>query len=219
MSRPLPNFDTTQPLSLDGGAAEGVDLDLDLDVDLDLGASLSPGAPLVVEGAAAVGPSSTVAGVAGEGLVRVAPMVRTQTLSRRARRVLVVSADSEERVYLRSRLALSRLVWVDEAATTTQALSAMADLSHVLVFINLDAVIVDGWLLAHQFRQTHPKLHLVATTSAVEVGHPWWHLHQLWRAWYWQRKIRQAGFDELLCKPISGRQVADLAHRFSPTDF
>ena len=65
-----------------------------------------------------------VSSAASESIgLRTQPSLRTQSRSRQGPRVLVVSADAEERIYLRARLAIAGLVWLDEATTTTQAIS------------------------------------------------------------------------------------------------
>ena len=144
--------------------------------------------------------------------VRTQPMARSQTLQTASRRVLVVSADPEERLHLRACLALCRLVWLDESSTTTQARSAMADQAHVLVFINLDAAVIDSSQLVKELKLLRPKALVLATTvghNAVAGGR--WRVWSALRWWWQQRAAKQAGFDGLLHKPLHSSAVTQWA--------
>ncbi len=124
-------------------------------------------------------------------------------------RVLVISADPEERVLLRACLALARLVWVDEASTSTQARVALAEQAHALVFINLDFPVVDAGKLVQEVALLHPQTLVLATTARPAVpaigGWPVWRALAYW----WQRRLaKQAGFTDLLHKPLRSGLVA-----------
>lgn len=127
------------------------------------------------------------------------------------RRVLVVSADADERVYLRARLALARLVWVDEATTTTQAEGAMNTHRYLMAIFNLDAPVVDGLALALRFRQTHPGAVCVVTGAKPPQAGPlglWGRFHQ------WRHKQGLLGVGvEWLTKPLLPPNVAQLFAR------
>jgi|GEM_PF-2691345 len=124
------------------------------------------------------------------------------------RRVLVVSADAEERVYLRARLALARLVWVDEAVTTTQAESALNAHRYMMAIFNLDSPVVDGLALAQRFHQACPEA-LCVVTGAVT---PQAGLLGRWRQWRRERALQHTGV-EWLDKPLLPKRVALLFAR------
>jgi CheY-like chemotaxis protein len=127
------------------------------------------------------------------------------------RRVLVVSADVDERVYLRARLALAKLVWVDEAATTTQAEGAMNTHRYLMAIFNLDVPVVDGLALAKRFRQTHPEAVCVVTGAASPSAGPL----GLWGRWHqWRREQELQGTGvEWLAKPLLPKKAAQLFTR------
>ncbi len=189
-------------LDFDGVVPGGLDLDLDLDVP----ASVVPAVAL--RGPAELGLTRPHGQAA---MIRTQPMARTQSIASKGRRVLVVSADADERAYVRSRMALARLVFVDEARTTTQAMSAMDDWKHAMAFINLESAGIDGWMLARHFRQTYPGVRIVATSATLPAHPHWWNLSDRHHCREWQRKATEAGVDVLLPKPISGRRLAELA--------
>ncbi len=126
-------------------------------------------------------------------------------------RVLVVSAEVDERVYLRARLALAQWVWVDEAATTPEAEEAMNTHRYLMAIFNLDVPVVDGLALARQFRQTHPESVCVVTGTASPLAGPlgWW---GRWHQWRCERELQGMGM-EWLAKPLLPKQAAQLFAR------
>jgi hypothetical protein len=148
-----------------------------------------------------------------------APQPLSQTLSQRMQmthrllgtRVLVVSADADERMYLRARLALAYLVVVDEAATSTQAQVAMQTNRHILGIFNLDDPVVDGQALALEFHRQNPGAQRLATSlwrpgSGLALA-------ARWQRWLLKRSLARKGFDELLDKPLEPRRLAALFTR------
>lgn len=127
------------------------------------------------------------------------------------RRVLVVSADAQERVYLRARLALAKLVWVDEAVTTTQAESAMDTHRYLMAIFNLDLPVVDGPALAKRFRRVQPEAVCVVTGVASPVAGPLGLLGR-WRQWQREKELQGTGVEWLL-KPLLPKKVAQLFAR------
>ena len=126
-------------------------------------------------------------------------------------RVLVVSADADERMYLRARLALAQLVLVDEASTNVQAQDVMDTARHVLGFFNLDDPTVDALELAARFRQTNGKALLVATTALhVTLG---FGLAARWQRWLLRRRLAKAGFSDLLDKPLDPKKLVSLCNK------
>lgn len=228
-----PGFEPT-----DGEAETTPGLDLDLDLDLDLTLDDGPGAesesisaasegldfdldnlPLPDEAlsVAAVAPVVRVplAALPEAGQLRTQPLGPTQSVIRQARRALVVSGDVEERMYLRTRLALARLVWMDEATSTTQALATMEDQPHVLAFFNLDSPAIDAWTLAERFRKAHPSAMVLATTTAFANDSAWNPLSR-WRWHRLGRQARAAGFDEVLAKPFRVSAITRIMAQYFP---
>ncbi len=130
------------------------------------------------------------------------------------RRVMVVSADESERMYLRARLALAHLVWVDEAATTTQALAALAVRPYAMAFVNLDSVAIDGSTVALHLRAGNPLAALVLTSNGVSGGHPF-NLLARWRRWQLGRHMGHDHNAEVLAKPLEPREVIELLSRLT----
>lgn len=191
------------------GGALDLDLDLDLDLNLDLNAAeqgpvpdfdLDLNAPAQ---AAVVDPAQSTR-----------PCAPPLGGHAHARRALVISADVDERVYIRARLAMGRWVWLDDASTTTQASAAMDDVRYVLALINLDASVIDAWALAARFKAKYPHALMVATST--ECGRlPMWALVRRWRAWQLRRRVMAAGFDGLLPKPLRGRHMVRLIEQLN----
>jgi hypothetical protein len=199
-----PSFGTTVPdLRVDDGASDTVPSTVDLELDLDLDIDFATAA----RAASAVTPpptpaSSSFGAVAGQSHRGTGGFLIPD------RRVLVVSADVDERVYLRARLALARLVWVDEAATTTQAEESMKTQRHLMAIFNLDSTVVDGLALATRFRQTHPGSVCVVTGAASPRSGPWG-MTGRYRQWQRERDLRALGV-EWLVKPLLPKKVAHL---------
>lgn len=139
------------------------------------------------------------------------PLKSERTATGVARRVLVVSANEEERVYLRTRLALAKLVWVDEALTTTQALECMAAHPYLLGVFSLDDAVIDGWALAEQFAQHNPKAARVALSEQAQARG--WRPSAHWRAWQLGRRAQAVGLTSLLPKPLEPPQLALVLNR------
>lgn len=148
--------------------------------------------------------------------LRTQPLLRSQSLRRQGPRVLVVSADADERMYLRARLAIAGLVWMDEATSTTQAMSAMGEHGHVLIFVNLDSPIIDGWSLAGHLHALNPRAKPVATTAAHAMLNGW-HPLTHWHRTQWHKKALQAGFHDVLAKPIQVKCLVQIIGRVMVT--
>ena len=126
-------------------------------------------------------------------------------------RVLVVSADAGERMYLRARLALAQLVLVDEAGSNAEAFDAMDGPRHVMAIVNLDDPSIDAQAVATRFRQTNAKATLVATVAAH--GLPGLALAARWRRLVLQRRLAKAGFSELLDNPLDPKKLVSLFNK------
>lgn len=210
-------FEDTLPQVLVGQAdapTAEVDLDLSFDLDpvvsldVDLDISLAPEG--VSEGPlaspAALGALPADSSAATQLLVRAVPGGAP------TRRVLVISADADERMYARARFALRRVGWLDEVSTSTQAMAAMDDVRYGLALINLDSPVIDAWALARRFREVQPQAVMVATSDMVgRVS--WLAVGRRWRAWQLHHRARAEGFDALLAKPLRGRHLMALVDR------
>jgi len=77
-----------------------------------------------------------------------------------ARRVLVINPSLEERLYLRARLALDKLLDVDEAVTGAEGLACVSKAHYHLVIA--DAALADVWWVLRELRAAQPPIpHLV----------------------------------------------------------
>lgn len=176
-----------------------VDFDLDFD-------------PLQTEPSLTPWPAANPDPDADASGLRTQPLMRSQSRQRQGPRVLVVSTDFDERMYLRARLAIAGLVWMDEATTTTQAISAMADGMHVLVFMNLDSPVIDAWALVEHLLALNPKAKPVATTAIQEQDTGWKPLRH-WQHSQVYKKAMAAGFHDLLIKPIQVKSLTQIISR------
>ena len=224
----LPELPSVAQLPSEAAAqlmAVDVELDLDLDLDFNLDGPDTSGMPLLHNPLPqpSVGhlygvPELVHEDVAAESADHHRSLdLLSQTLSLQTTqllmtsRVLVVSADADERMYLRARLALAQLVLVDEASTNVQAQDAMDTARHVLGFFNLDDPTVDALELAARFRQTNGKALLVATTALhVTLGLG---LAARWQRWLLRRRLAKAGFSDLLDKPLDPKKLVSLCNK------
>ena len=80
------------------------------------------------------------------------------------KQALIVSAQREDRLYLRARLALARLVLADEADTGVQAVELARDRQYDVAFVDAGLPDVDAWALVKHLRQgRHPIPHVAMT--------------------------------------------------------
>jgi CheY-like chemotaxis protein len=83
------------------------------------------------------------------------------------KQALIVSADREERLYLRARLALARLTLADEAASAVEALACARRKQYDLVLIDRRLVKAEPWALVRRLRGgPRPVRHLALTRGA-----------------------------------------------------
>lgn len=68
------------------------------------------------------------------------------------RRALVASADREQRLYLRARLALAELAMVDEAETGPQALALASRQAYCLAIVEHHLPQIDAWSVLRRLR-------------------------------------------------------------------
>jgi CheY-like chemotaxis protein len=82
------------------------------------------------------------------------------------KQALIVSADRDQRLYLRARLALARLTLADEAETGAEALHLARSKKYDLALVDCNLSDVDPWTLLRQLRQGAHAIRHVAMTQA-----------------------------------------------------
>jgi CheY-like chemotaxis protein len=93
------------------------------------------------------------------------------------KQTLIVSADREERLYLRARLALSRLTLADEAESAARALEMARAKQYDLALVDASLPDMDAWDLLGQLQRAHRPVPHVALARAAGS------LSQRLRAW------------------------------------
>jgi len=81
-------------------------------------------------------------------------------------RALVLSADRQQRLYLRARLALVGLTNVDEAENGGDAVELARRASYAVAIVEHRAPTVDGWFVLKRLRQPAPSRPAVILTKA-----------------------------------------------------
>lgn len=93
------------------------------------------------------------------------------------KRVLLVEANSDERLYWRAKLAAAGFFFVDEATTAETARSFVAFNVYSLVIVDLDAGSPDVWLLVKHIMASRPAIdHLLITRkglTSIESARAW----------------------------------------------
>ena len=93
------------------------------------------------------------------------------------KQALIVSADRDERLYLRARLALARLTQADEAETGAQALELVRSKQYDVALVDCRLKDIAPWAVLRGLRQArHPVPHVAMTKAARSMG-------ERWRAW------------------------------------
>jgi CheY-like chemotaxis protein len=94
------------------------------------------------------------------------------------KRALIASADRNERLYLRAKLALAKLTHVDEAESGAQALELARSRQYAVALVDFALPDVSGWALLRELRQARPRIeHVIVTkenASAGERVRAWW---------------------------------------------
>lgn len=89
----------------------------------------------------------------------------TPEVSMSPRQALIVSADRNERLYLRARLALARMTFADEAENADQALQLVRGKQYDLALVDSGLRDMDAWELLRQLRGGNYPVHHVAMTK------------------------------------------------------
>jgi len=119
-----------------------------------------------------------------------------------ARRALVVGVAGEEGLYLRSRLSLAAVPFVDEAQTTEQAAQCMAQHQYLCGVFNLDDHHIDAWALMQLFRERYPQAMTLATTELVSPEGGWWRRRRV------RQHTRRLGVSAVLSRPLQPPAIA-----------
>ncbi len=94
------------------------------------------------------------------------------------KRALIASADRDERLYMRAKLALAELTRADEAETGAQALELARSRQYAVALVDFALPDVSGWALLRQLKQAPPRIgHVIITkekASAAERVRAWW---------------------------------------------
>jgi DNA-binding response OmpR family regulator len=83
------------------------------------------------------------------------------------KQALIVSADRDERLYLRARLALARLTLADEAETAAQALLLARGKQYDVALIDARLPDADAWALLRKLRDGRSRVAHAALTRAA----------------------------------------------------
>lgn len=116
------------------------------------------------------------------------------------RRVLVVDAARDQRLYLRAKLASVGLCEVDEAASGGEALALLASNAYRLVMLDLGLTDMDGWQVAKAVEAARPAVPRLIVTGTE----PAWHSGT--RAWF-------AGAQVYLKKPLVPEKLTRLLQK------
>lgn len=113
------------------------------------------------------------------------------------RRVLVVDAGRDERLYLRAKLAGAGLYEVDEAASGADALALLGRHTYHLVTVDLGLTDMDSWQLVKAVDSTRPAIAHLFVTGAEPV---------------WRRGLqaRFSGAQVYLPKPLDPEKLGTL---------
>lgn len=94
------------------------------------------------------------------------PVMAEQDTARPRRRVLIINPDAQERLYLRARLSLDKLMDVDEAVTGAEGLACVSKAHYHLIIA--DAALADVWWVLRELRAAQPPVpHLVFAAPSM----------------------------------------------------
>jgi CheY-like chemotaxis protein len=85
------------------------------------------------------------------------------------KQALIVSADRDQRLYLRARLSLARLTLADEAETGAEALVLARDKQYDLALVDCNLADTDAWGLLRELRRGAHAIPHVAMTQAART--------------------------------------------------
>lgn len=123
-----------------------------------------------------------------------APMALEGTALAAGRRVLVVDAARDERLYLRAKLSSAGLHEVDEAASGAEAFELLSRSRYQLVIVGLGLTDMDSWRLIKAVDSTRPAIPHLFVTGAEP-------------AWRRGLQARYAGAQVYLPKPLDPERL------------
>lgn len=126
-----------------------------------------------------------------------APMALDGAALSAARRVLVVDAGRDERLYLRAKLSSAGLHEVDEAASGAEALELLRGAAYHLVIVDLGLSDMDSWQLIKAVDSTRPAIAHLFITGAEP-------------AWRRGLQARFSGAQVYLTKPLDPEKLKTL---------
>lgn len=86
------------------------------------------------------------------------------------KRALIASADRDERLYMRARLALADLTQADEAESGAQALELTRTHQYSVALVDFSLPDVDGWAFLKELGETRPAIpHVILTKAQASV--------------------------------------------------
>lgn len=116
------------------------------------------------------------------------------------KRALIASADRNERLYLRAKLALADLTHADEAETGAQALELVRAHHYAVALVDFALPDVDGWAFIKELTEARPAIeHVIVTKAQASRG-------ERARGWF-------AGAKGFFDKPPHPGKLQDLLHR------
>ncbi len=123
-----------------------------------------------------------------------APMALEGAAPAAARRVLVVDAGRDDRLYLRAKLSSAGLHAVDEAASGAEALELLRGTAYRLVIVDLGLTDMDSWQVIKAVDGTRPAIpHMFITGSEP--------------AWRRSLQARFSGAQVYLSKPLDPEKL------------
>ena len=132
-----------------------------------------------------------------DGVDDTAPMALEGTAPAAARRVLVVDAGRDERLYLRAKLSSAGLHEVDEAASGAEALELLRGSAYRLVIVDLGLTDMDSWQLIKAVDGTRPAIAQIFITGSEPT-------------WRRRLKARFSGAQVYLSKPLDPTKLKTL---------
>ena len=183
----------------DEPASPALDVDLDFDLEPQLDFDISAAAPLDID-------FDLEALTGGEAAAESAtePMpLEAVAASGEESRVLVVGANLETRLYLRARLALAGLVFVDEAATAAEALQMVASCRYRALVVDKAVADMNCWKLVRALRQSTP-----AVGNVILIGRDLTSVDAL--------RARFTGLAGALRKPLHPGRLAGIFRNLRP---
>jgi CheY-like chemotaxis protein len=116
------------------------------------------------------------------------------------KRALIASADRDERLYLRAKLALADLTQADEAETGARALELTRAHQYDVALVDFALPDMDGWALLKELAAAKPAIpHVIVTKSRASIA-------ERVRAWF-------GGAEGCFDKPPHPGKLQDLLHR------